>query len=71
MAESATQRTGSSPQEPIDYASVLEEFGKDWQVAHDGEIGAWVAIRRPTPSAQEFHAGRDLPHLVAKLRATE
>jgi hypothetical protein len=68
MTEPAAQRDASGSQ-ALDFASVLDEFGQDWQVAYDGEIGAWVAVRRPTPSAQEFHVGRDLPHLVAKLRA--
>lgn len=51
------------------FAELLHDFGENWQIQADQEVGAFVAVRRPTPTAQHILVARDLTALRAKLEA--
>ena len=57
---------GQEPQ-TLSIAAALAEFGSSHQIEQAGHC--IVAIRRPTPSAQEITTGRTVTELLAKLRA--
>jgi hypothetical protein len=42
-----------------------------WQITLDGDTGAWVAVRRPTPTAQDVLVARSVAELDAKLDAED
>ncbi len=48
---------------------LLARYGERWQISQEGR--AWVAVRRPTPTAQTVHVGHTPAELAAKLDAEE
>jgi hypothetical protein len=46
---------------------LMHDFGEDWQIQPDAEVGAFVAVRRPTPTAQHILIAHDLSALREKL----
>jgi hypothetical protein len=49
---------------------VLAEYGGSWQIVHDGEMGVWTAVNRPTATALHVICAHDLASLAVKLDAT-
>ncbi len=50
---------------------ILERFGGQWQITRSTSPAAWVAIRRPSPTAQEVVVAHDLHQLTTKLEAEQ
>ena len=48
-------------------SQVLHDHGERWEIRTDPEVGAWVAVERPTPTALHIVVARDLPGLVEKI----
>ena len=59
---------GQEPQ-TVSIAAALAEFGCSHQIEQAEHC--IVAIKRPTPSAQEITTGRTVTELLAKLRAEQ
>lgn len=49
-------------------AEILEKYGAAWQI-EIAEPASFVAVRRPTPTAQEVLVGHSLAELDRKLAA--
>jgi hypothetical protein len=49
------------------FAQLLSEFGEQYQIETTAECV--VAVRRPTPTAQEITTGRSAEEVLGKLRA--
>jgi hypothetical protein len=49
-------------------AEILEEYGATWQI-EIAEPASFIAVRRPTPTAQDVLVGHSLAELDRKLAA--
>jgi len=49
-------------------AEILEKYGAAWQI-EIAELASFVAVRRPTPTAQDVLVGHSLAELDRKLAA--
>lgn len=48
-------------------AQALRAANPEWQITHITSPEGWIALNRPTQTAQHMLAGRDLDELAAKL----
>lgn len=53
----------------VTIGDVLAQYGDEWQVEQSDFC--LIAVRRPTPTAQEIVTGRDARELASKLAAEE
>jgi hypothetical protein len=51
----------------VTIGDVLARYGDEWQI-ETNDLGL-IAVRRPTPTAQEIVTGRDASELATKLAA--
>ena len=49
-------------------AEILEKYGAAWQI-EIAELASFIAVRRPTPTAQDVLVGHSLAELDRKLAA--
>jgi hypothetical protein len=47
---------------------LVQEIRDDWQLTFDDDSGAWIAVRRPKPSAMRVIAAKTVPQMRDKLR---
>lgn len=63
MADDSVTKTA------VTIGDVLARYGDEWQI--ETSDFCLIAVRRPTPTAQEIVTGRDAGELAAKLAAEE
>lgn len=57
----------SVPKAAVTIGDVLARYGHEWQI--ETSDFCLVAVRRPTPTAQEILTGRNVGELATKLAA--
>ena len=65
-----TSNVGPAPgRQATTFAEVMGTYGDRWQIERiDSPVG-YIAVRRPTRTAQHIVAGHDLKDLARKLEA--
>jgi len=63
---------GDTPQRAaLGVAEFIDRYGERWELQGRADLGVFIAVARPTPTASRIIAARTIQELAAKVAAAE